>query len=103
VRPLRQTLDRGPVFQVPRCELSVGKQRVAPQHHRSRRSSLFSEGALRHRCDTYPPPRAVMAARGTPTSRRASPTLVAGPWAPAARAERAFVTFSSTRSTEGYA
>lgn len=101
MKPLRQTLDRGPVFQVPRCELSVGKQRVAPQQHRSRRSSLFSEGAFRYRCNINPPPRAVMAARGTPTSRRASPTLVAGLWAPAAGAERAFVTHTHISLTEG--
>lgn len=100
MKPLGQTLDRGPVFQVPRCELSVGKQRVSPRHHRSRRSSLFSEGALRHRSDTYRPPRAVMAARGTLTSRRASPTLVGDPWAPTARAERAHVTHTRTRLSE---
>jgi hypothetical protein len=101
VKPLRQTLGRGPVFQVPRCELSDGKQRVAPQQHRSRRSSLLSEGGSRHRCKTNRPPRAVMAARGTPTSRRASPTLVAGLWAPAVRAAHAFVTNPFQSTTEG--
>ena len=50
MKPFRQTLFRGPVVQVPRCELSVGKQRVAPWPIWSRRSSLSSEGAIRHRC-----------------------------------------------------
>lgn len=101
MKPFRQTLFRGPVVQVPRCELSVGKQRVAPWPTWSRRSSLSSEGAFRRRCAITRPLRAVMVARGTPSSRRAPPAFVAGLWAPAARAAHAFVTHTLTHISEG--
>lgn len=64
MKPFRQTLYRGPVIQVPRCQLSVGKQRVAPRPSWSRRASLSSEGSLDLRCATPRPQRTATVARG---------------------------------------
>lgn len=50
MKPLRQTLQRGPVVQVPRGELSDGNQRVAPRPNWSRRPSLSSEGFCSRSC-----------------------------------------------------
>ncbi len=97
MKPFRQTLCRGPVIQVPRCELSVGKQRVAPWPSWSRRSSLSSEGSLDLRCTTPRPQRTVTVARGQNSFLQTQAALVACLWAPLPKTTPVFVTHGHTK------
>lgn len=102
MKPFRQTLYRGHVIQVPRCELSVGKQRLTPWPSWSRRSSLSSEGSLDLRCATRRPQRTAMVARGQNSFLQAHLASVACPRAPLPKITPAFVTHGHPLMHGGY-